>query len=557
MKSQSQVYGMFKRTVVADIDHLRKLFIMPDSPDKFMEFGHELLGMIHTFFAERGGIHSAISLPELEKLFSALEIPRDPHLLRDIFSEIKDKVIAHSVKTGNPYYIGHMTSAVPYFTILVEMIIATLNQNQVKIETAKASTFVERELIGWIHRLIYSRPEAFYRENTQNHHVALGNAALDGTLANLTAMHVAMAKAFPPDASFPGIGQAGIVESFRYYNVDRAVILISKRGHYSFDKIARICGLGESNVIKVDVDESNKISIDALYRELQAITDYNTSHERTVKIVSLVGIAGTTETGNIDNLDALERAAREMRTHYHVDAAWGGPVLFVDQYRRMFSGIEKADSVTFDVHKLLYTPLSMGMVLFRSEQDLSLVRHYANYVLRPDSWDQGRFTIEGSRPFSCLKAWTSLKVFGSNGFKLLFENAFALTAQLKDLVEAHENFEVMNTPELFIFNYRFVPAAVQTFLAAQADPGRIERINEIINMMNIELHRAIRKKDTSFVSRTVLESTRYAPQPLVVLRAVTINPLTTGEILKEIVDEHNRLGMELYEEFYRKRFTTI
>ena len=185
------------------------------------------------------------------------------------------------------------------------------------------------------------------------------------------------------------------------------------------------------------------------------------------------------------------------------------------------------------------------------------MRHYANYVLRPDSWDQGRFTIEGSRPFSCLKAWTSLKVFGSNGFKLLFENAFALTAQLKDLVEAHENFEVMNTPELFIFNYRFVPAAVQTFLAAQADPGRIERINEIINMMNIELHRAIRKKDTSFVSRTVLESTRYAPQPLVVLRAVTINPLTTGEILKEIVDEHNRLGLELYEEFYRKRFTTI
>ena len=97
----------------------------------------------------------------------------------------------------------------------------------------------------------------------------------------------------------------------------------------------------------------------------------------------------------------------------------------------------------------------------------------------------------------------------------------------------------------------------QQRLRDRTDPGRIERINEIINMMNIELHRAIRKKDTSFVSRTVLESTRYAPQPLVVLRAVTINPLTTVEILKEIVDEHNRLGMELYEEFYRKRFTTV
>jgi glutamate decarboxylase len=557
MKIQSQENGMFKRTVIADIDHLRKLFIMPDSPDKFMEFGHELLGMIHTFFAEKGGIHSAISLPELEKIFSELEIPRDPHLLKDVFREIKDKVISHSVKTANPYYIGHMTSAVPYFSILIEMIIASLNQNQVKIETAKASTFLEREMIGWIHRLIYNRPESFYRENVQNHHVALGNAAIDGTLANLTAMHVAMAKAFPPDCSFPGIGRAGIVESFRYCNIDRAVILISKRGHYSFDKIARISGLGEASVIKVDVDEHNKISIDALRREIASIHEYNSTHERGVKIVSLVGIAGTTETGNIDNLDALEQVAREVKTHYHVDAAWGGPVLFVDQYRHLFAGIERADSVTFDVHKLLYTPLSTGMVLFRSEQDLTLVRHYANYVLRPDSWDQGRFTIEGSRPFSCLKAWTSLKVFGANGFKLLFENAFALTEHLHGLVDSHENFEAMNSPELFIFNYRFVPAAVLRFLQAQTEPVRIDQINEIINMMNIELHRAIRKKDTSFVSRTVLESTRYAPQPIVVLRAVTINPLTTVEILKEIVDEHNRLGLELYEEFYRKRFERI
>ena len=548
---------MFKRIVVADIEHLRKLFIMPESPDKFMEFGHELLGMIHTFFAEPGGIHSAISLPELEKLFCELEIPRDPHLLKEIFADIKDKVISHSVKTGNPYYIGHMTSAVPYFTILIEMIIATLNQNQVKIETAKASTFVERELIGWIHRLIYNRPEGFYRENVQNHHVALGNTSLDGTLANLTAMNVAMLKAFGPDGTFPGIGRAGLVEAFRYYNVERAVIIISKRGHYSFDKIARICGLGEDNVIKIDVNTSNKIRIDLLRAEVERIKEYNRTHERSIRIVSIVGIAGTTETGNIDDLDAIEHIARDAGTHYHVDAAWGGPVLFVDQYKDLFTGIERADSVTFDAHKLLYTPLSIGMVLFRNENDLSVMRHSANYILRPDSWDQGRFTIEGSRPFSSLKAWTSLKVFGANGFRLLFENAFALTAHLRDLVEAHENFEALNDPELFIFNYRFVPASVQQLLATAGDPQRIERINDALNMMNVELHRAIREKDTSFVSRTVLESTRYAPQPIWVLRAITINPLTTFEILREIVDEHNRLGLKLYDEFYKKRFSTL
>jgi putative pyridoxal-dependent aspartate 1-decarboxylase len=541
------------RAVTADIEHLRKLFIMPDSPDKFMEFGHELLGMIHTFFKEKGGIHSAISLPELGEMFSELSIPGGPQLLKDTFTEIKNKIIAHSVKVGNPYYIGHMTSAVPYFSILVEMIISSLNQNQVKIETAKASTFVERELIGWIHRLIYDRDEPFYRDYVQNHHIALGNVVLDGTIANLTAMHVALAKAFPPDGRFPGIAKAGLYEAYRHYGVDRGVIIMSKRGHYSFNKIARICGIGEDNVIKVDVDWRNKIDLYKLAEMWNGIRDKNESGQVKTRVISLIGIAGTTETGNIDDLNTLEKWARAMSTHLHIDAAWGGPVLFVDRYRHFFSGIERADSVTFDAHKLLYTPNSMGMVLFRNEQDLNHLKHNAQYVLRPDSWDQGRFTIEGSRPFTSLRAWTSLKIFGAKGFSLLFGNAFDMTDRLKKLVDEHENFEALNDPELFIFNYRFAPAEVQELLSSCNEVKKRERINIIINEMNIDLHRAIRKQDTSFVSRTVLEATRYAPERIVVLRAVVINPLTTGEILNEIIDEHNGLGMAIYTEIYKKR----
>ncbi|HEY1406688.1 MAG TPA: pyridoxal-dependent decarboxylase [Spirochaetota bacterium] len=548
---------MRSRPVIADIEHLRKLFIMPDSPDKFMEFGHELLEMIHAFFKDKGGIHSAISLPELGELFSELSIPDQPHLLKDTFAEIKNKVVAHSVKVGNPYYVGHMTSAVPYFSILIEMIIASLNQNQVKIETAKASTFVERELIGWIHRLIYDRDESFYSDHVQNHQIALGNVVLDGTIANLTAIHVALAKAFPPDGRFPGVARAGLIEAYRHYGVDRAIILMSKRGHYSFNKIARICGIGEDNVIKVDVDWRNKLDLYKLAHEWTAIKERNDAGGLKTKVVSLIGIAGTTETGNIDDLDSLEKWARAMSTHFHVDAAWGGPVLFVDTYRHLFKGIERADSVTFDAHKLLFTPNSMGMVLFRNEQDLSHLKHNASYILRPDSWDQGRFTIEGSRPFTSLRAWTSLKVFGSHGFRLLFENAFDLTAELKRLIDTNPSFEAMSDPELFIFNYRYAPLEIREALASCRDAKKRESVNNVISEMNIDLHRAIRKKDTSFVSRTVLESTRYAPERIVVLRTVTINPLTTKEILSEIVEEHERLGAALYTEIYQRRLSQL
>ncbi len=553
-----------KGEVIADIEHLRKLFIMPDSPDKFMEFGNELLNLIHNFFQEKGGIHSAISLPELAKIFSEIELPKYPHLLKDVLTEIKDNVIAHSVKVGNPYYIGHMTSAIPYFMILLEMIIAALNQNQVKIETAKASSFVEREFIAWIHRLIFNRSRSFYKKNIQNHTVALGNVTVDGTIANLTGLLVARNKAFPPRDRFPGIRRAGVHEALKYYKCSKAVIIVSRRGHYSIDKIARTIGIGQDNVIKVPVDPMNKIDIGNLLQVCNEIKESNRRNNEKIKIISIVGIAGTTETGNIDNLPAIRNIADEYDAHFHVDAAWGGAVLLVNDYKSMLKGIENADSVTFDAHKLLYSPLSMGMVLFRNETDLNSIRHSASYILRPDSVDQGRFTVEGSRPFSCLKPWATLKIMGADGFKLLLGLAFKHTEIMKNLVENHENFEAMSSPELFIFTYRFIPGEVQeklnSLMSRIKDSGenhealrkKVRKINNILNTLNVELHRSIREEDNSFVSRTRLESTRYYPQKVVVLRSVTINPLTTEEILQEIIEEQNRLGMHIYKSHFAR-----
>ncbi len=475
-----------------------------------------------------------------------------------MIKEIKNNIIAHSVKVGNPYYIGHMTSAIPYFMILLEMIIAALNQNQVKIETAKSSTFVERELISWIHRLIYNRSPRFYKKNIQNPSVALGNITLDGTIANLTAMLVARNRAFPPEGRFPGIRKAGVYEAYRHYGCKKAVILVSQRGHYSIEKISRIIGLGEDNVIKIPVDSYNRINLHALAKACAEIAEHNRNSTEKVKIISLIGIAGTTETGNIDHLWEMREIADDHDTFFHVDAAWGGSVLLVNQYRHMFKGIEMADSVTFDAHKLLYSPLSMGMILFRRETDLNFLRHTSNYVIRPDSVDQGRFTVEGSRPFSCLKPWVTFKLFGSEGFRLLFEHAFELTSILRGLIEGHCNFEPMNLPELFIFNYRYVPQKIQERLEIlmrrvedHQDPtgesrNRIKRINHVLNQLNVELHRAIRQEDNSFVSRTMLESTQYKPQKLVVLRSITVNPLTTPAILREIVEEQDRLGTKIY-----------
>ncbi len=534
---------------------------MPNSPDKFVEFGHELLEMIHDFFQEKGGIHSSATLPQLSKIFDQISIPDSPLLIKDVLSEIKTKVIDHSVKVGNPYYIGHMTSAIPYFMILLEMIIAALNQNQVKIETAKASSFVERELVAWLHQLIFHRKEAFYAKNIQNPRVALGSVTSDGTLANLTALMVAREKAFPPNGDFPGLRVTGVSEALRYYGYKRAVVIISTRGHYSVKKAANLLGIGENNVINIPVDNDNHMDIGKLKRKVKIIEALK-RNEKT-KIIAIIGIAGTTETGNVDDLRAIGEIARTAGAHFHVDACWGGSALLVNEYRTIFKGIEAADSVSIDSHKLLFCPMSMGLVLFRSEKDLHFIRYSSQYVIRKKSVDMGRFTIEGSRPFACLKPWASLKIIGRDGYGLLFKHARETTNYLKNILNSCGNFEVLNNPELFILTYRFIPKDVQKQLAAwkvvalssknraqrNSINQKIKKVNRLINTLTISLHRELRRDDTTFVSRTTLESTHYRPQNIVVLRAVLINPLTDQLVLDEIVKTQNRIGMHIWKEF--------
>lgn len=565
-----------REDIPVDMEQIKKLFIMPDSVDKFIEFGNELLDLIHNFFSEKGGIHSSILLPDLAKLFSNTDIPDSPHLLKNVLLEIKTNVISHSVKVANPYYIGHMTSAVPYFVILLEMIIAALNQNQVKIESAKASTFLEKQFLSWMHRVIFNRSPKFYKNNIQDRDTILGNIVLDGTMANLTALMVARNLVFGPDGKFPGIRETGLVEAYRYYGYERAVILVSKRGHYSIDKVGRIIGIGNQNVIKIPVDSKNRIDLIKLEKTIMEIEAANKSGGPKTKIIAMVGIAGTTETGNIDNLYEMGRLAKKYRIFFHVDAAWGGAVLLADEYKYLFKGIEKADSVTVDAHKLLYAPPSLGMVFFKNGTELKALQHYSNYIIRPDSMDLGRHSIEGSRPFASLKPWATIKIFGRDGFKLIFDHAFKLTSVLRGLVDVHCNFEAMNQPELFIFNYRFIPKKIHeklNRLMAKIEneelnnPGKemaktgylrkIENINMALNDLNTELHKAIREEDESFVSRTMIDCPQYFYQDCVVLRAITINPLTTPEILQEIIEQQNKLGMKIYRYGFEGRFSKL
>lgn len=546
------------RMVESSPEYIKDLFIMPDSSDRFIDFGIHLLDLIHDFFKGKGGLHSSVSMEDLARIFSNIEMPCHPHPFKDVLDEIKHNIVKHSVKVANPYYIGHMTSAIPYFMIMLEMIAVSINQNQVKIESARASSFVEREFLCWIHRLIYNNPPDFYRKHIQDPKISLGNITSDGTVANITALALAMAKAFPPDhPGFRGVRIEGLARALDHYGYRQTLILVSKRGHYSICKAGAMLGIGEQGVKRIPVQPcTNKININKLQRIVEKIKKEDKIVGKPTKFVAIVGIAGTTETGNIDDLDSLAEIAQQLGAHFHVDAAWGGGALFMDGAREAMRGVEKADSVTMDAHKLLYAPNTMGICVFKNVKDSRFLYHTASYIIRKDSADQGRFTVEGSRPFSCLKPWASIKVLGKNGYKLIFDHARDLQSTFVEFIERDPLFELMNKPELFIINYRFIPEELKSLLNglmkdSRKNSDRITHINKLINNLNIELHKNICDQDMSFVSRTRIESTKYAPRKIVVLRAITINPNTERYMLRQILDEHRSIGIELWRNMKR------
>ena len=147
--------------------------------------------------------------------------------------------------------------------------------------------------------------------------------------------------------------------------------------------------------------------------------------------------------------------------------------------------------------------MTMGLILFRNEKDLNLIRHSSKYVIRRNSVDIGRFTVEGSRPFAALKPWASLKIIGREGYGILMHQARKATENLLGMIHDCGNFEALNDPDLFILTYRFLPETLKSHMAfleetmnqkggqeKKESEQKIRKINCLVNGLNIKLHKA-------------------------------------------------------------------
>lgn len=513
----------------ASLENLYRIFTVPEAPDSTLGAIDQAITDDVTGFLQTHIVAIERSLEEIEAHFSTVAIPEEPTYVSEYTEFVKENLVAQSVHTAAPGFVGHMTSAFPYFMLPLARLMTALNQNLVKVETSKAFTPLERQVLAMLHHLVYRLPDDFYPPWIHNSQHALGAFCSGGTIANVTALWVARNRLFAPEGTFRGIAQEGLGRSLKHRGVDGIAVLVSERGHYSFGKAADLLGLGRDNLIKVPTDDRNRIDLKALREECRRL------RERNILPLALVGIAGTTETGNVDPLEALADVAGELGCHFHVDAAWGGPTLFSDRNHHLLAGIERADSVTIDAHKQLYVPMGAGMVVFRDPTALSAIEHHANYILRHGSKDLGSHTLEGSRPGKALLVHAGFFIIGRKGYGLLIDRGIERARTFADLIERHPDFELTSEPELNILTYRYCPQAIQQALAGA--PAELRAvINGLLDQVCQLLQKYQREAGKTFVSRTRLRVACHDGE-ITVLRVVLANPLTTDEILAGILAE--------------------
>ena len=530
----------FKRATASE-DALLRIFTLPEAPDSTLSVIEQNLSQDLMGFLKDSIVAIEKPLSDIERDFQQYQIPEMPQFVSDYTDDIMKNLVAHSVHTSSPSFIGHMTSALPYFVLPLSKMMVGLNQNLVKIETSKAFTPLERQVLGMMHHLVYQQNDHFYQSWMHNANDALGAFCSGGTVANITALWTARNQLLKADGSYKGIAAEGLMKGLRHYGFDDLAILVSKRGHYSLGKTADLLGIGRNNIIQVPVDRHNKVDVEKM-RTIAHELELNK-----VKVMAIVGVAGTTETGNVDPLNALANLAAELQCHFHVDAAWGGASLLSNKYRHLLSGIERADSVTIDAHKQLYVPMGAGMVLFKEPTFANAIKHHAEYILRQGSKDLGSQTLEGSRPGMAMLVHACLQIIGRDGYEILINNSLEKARYFATLIKQQADFELISEPELCLLTYRYVPKKVQLAIEKARhthDLDTLTTINQLLDGLTQWMQKQQREQGTSFVSRTRIQAEPLLDTSSVVFRVVLANPLTTNGILKDVLAEQINIATQ-------------
>jgi len=371
-------------------------------------------------------------IPRQRRAAFGKPLPEAPTDLAAVHQSFMQDILPYTVGNTHPGFMGWVHGGGSPVGMLAEMLAAGLNANlggrdQMPIE-------VEREVVHWV-RDLFGFPES-----------ASGLFVTGTSMANFISLLVARTAVLGI-----GVRQEGLAAGDK-----RLVAYTSAGAHGCIAQAMDLSGLGAGALRVIPVDEHYAMDLAALEAAIQA------DRRAGLTPFFIAGTAGTVDTGAIDDLEALANIAQAQGLWFHVDGAYGALGILSPDIAPRLRGIERADSLAFDFHKWGQVPYDAGFVLIRdSALHLATFSSPASYLKRDtrglaagSPWPCD-FGPDLSRSFRALKAWFTLKVYGTKKLGEIISRTCTLAQQMQSRIEAEPQLELLAPVSLNIVCFRY------------------------------------------------------------------------------------------------------
>lgn len=487
-----------ENTQIQSLNLIQKAF----DAEAFRQNGHQLVDLLADYLNKApkeqvGAVYPHFEPNQLyEKWQTELNNRSDSQDLLPFFQEI----LQTNIHTLHPNYMGHQVASPLPVNALADFLGSLLNSGMGVYEMGSPMVALERVVIQETAKAIGFSAEAD------------GILTSGGSLGNLTALLCARSVNAGTD-----VWQEG--------NPDDAslALLVSDESHYCVNRAVKIMGWGEKGIVKVPSNSNYQMKVSELEK------CYQEAQRAGKKIISVVANACSTSTGSYDPIDAIADFCAQYNLWLHVDGAHGGAVIFSDKYRHLVKGLERADSVLIDFHKMLSTTALATALIFKRGQDgYRTFAQKAAYLWEnadEQEWHNlGKRTLECTKHAMSLRIYTLMRSYGKEIFAEHLDYLYDLGQEFYALLNTQGDFEVAHEPQCNIVCFRYLPENVSS---------------DDLNEVNSAIRKAIIHSGEFYLVQTQLKGNIY-------LRTALMNPFTTLQHLKMLLEKIRATYQELF-----------
>ncbi len=477
----------------------RDLAGTPDGLEQLREMADRALVMLAETAQERGGPvrpgGPQEAITAAQAILDGRILPEDGIKLEEWLSTVLEGYARWAVDLTHPAAVSRMQCAPTVAAATAELVTSVVNQSLHAWESGPFALELERRLVAELADFVGYGPGAS------------GTLTPGGSVSNFMALLLAREQA---DLGIDGRASvAGLSGAPRLPR-----ILSSRAAHFSVARGAGFAGLGRESVIAVPVADDGRMDVLAAAGLLDAMGEHEVP-------LALVATAGTTDFAVFDPIPELADLAEERGVWLHIDAAYGFGALFSRRLRPLLEGLERADSITFDAHKLGWTPASASFLLVRDGQHLGPLVERSAYLTPADDEEAGFSSLLGTslqttRRVDGLKIAATFGVLGRRGMEEWVDHCHNLAHQAAGRIAADDRFELAADPILTTVVFRWTAT---------------EGIG--LDDFNAELRRRLMSEGTALVARTTVE--RPGEEPAVHLKLIFLNPATTEQDVDELL----------------------